>query len=227
MNTFHIEDPNLFEIIKTLKLKDKIIQGQYNFKMFTPLQVVVSRQGIDSGVSTNTKYGVSFFRVNTTEQLKKLDELFKLLATPFYEEDKVPYCSIEEKNHVFFSINGYTEFYGLNEKGDIVNTSFPRGKLKTVPIIRISGFKKTKNGWRPMLSLKTCFILPTPQTPIPQTDNCKLCVEKQKEDIFIPCGHFSVCTTCSDKLSYCPVCRRLITRKINLKDIVKTLSTLN
>jgi len=34
---------------------------------------------------------------------------------------------------------------------------------------------------------------------------CVLCKERPREVTFLPCGHFSLCSTCSDKTSRCPV----------------------
>jgi len=47
---------------------------------------------------------------------------------------------------------------------------------------------------------------------------CKVCWEKDKEIVFIPCGHFSTCSECGLRFEKCPVCRAKI------KSIVKSYS---
>lgn len=39
---------------------------------------------------------------------------------------------------------------------------------------------------------------------------CKVCLDQRLEVVFIPCGHFICCTTCSRSLSHCPYCRKHI-----------------
>jgi len=47
---------------------------------------------------------------------------------------------------------------------------------------------------------------------------CKICLDNEKEVIFIPCGHFAACASCGTSFSKCPVCRS------NITSIVKTFS---
>uniref|UniRef100_A0A2C9L8L9 RING-type domain-containing protein n=1 Tax=Biomphalaria glabrata TaxID=6526 RepID=A0A2C9L8L9_BIOGL len=39
---------------------------------------------------------------------------------------------------------------------------------------------------------------------------CKICMEKNVEVVFLPCGHLVSCTECADAMKYCPVCRNLV-----------------
>lgn len=45
---------------------------------------------------------------------------------------------------------------------------------------------------------------------------CGLCCEKDKEIAFVPCGHFHVCEECSGQLFDCPLCRKVIDKKIRI-----------
>ena len=72
-----------------------------------------------------------------------------------------------------------------------------------------------------MLDLAKCFILPPGSHS--EDDMCFFCNEKERDDIFVPCNHMPACRSCSDKFTYCPICRHLITAKVNLKDIPKKM----
>ncbi|KAI8489823.1 Baculoviral IAP repeat-containing protein 2 [Branchiostoma belcheri] len=39
---------------------------------------------------------------------------------------------------------------------------------------------------------------------------CKICMEEDAVIVFLPCGHFAVCQTCSATLCDCPICRKQI-----------------
>lgn len=45
------------------------------------------------------------------------------------------------------------------------------------------------------------------------TKICAVCLVKEKEFVFIPCGHLVACGTCSAVLYNCPICRARIERK--------------
>ena len=39
---------------------------------------------------------------------------------------------------------------------------------------------------------------------------CKVCLDKEVDTVFLPCGHLVCCRTCAPELRTCPVCRTLI-----------------
>uniref|UniRef100_H2ZML4 RING-type domain-containing protein n=1 Tax=Ciona savignyi TaxID=51511 RepID=H2ZML4_CIOSA len=41
---------------------------------------------------------------------------------------------------------------------------------------------------------------------------CKVCLDRDAEMVFIPCGHLSTCLICTQSLRQCPVCRMKINR---------------
>ena len=48
-------------------------------------------------------------------------------------------------------------------------------------------------------------------------DDCVICMDSKKNVVF-SCGHFYVCDTCSVKVVKCPMCRQVITARINRSD---------
>ena len=57
----------------------------------------------------------------------------------------------------------------------------------------------------------------TVETPF-TTDNCCICLTEKPDIILVPCLHKSVCLQCEEKgkLTTCPTCRLMITRKIKI-----------
>ena len=43
---------------------------------------------------------------------------------------------------------------------------------------------------------------------------CKVCMDKKLEVVFIPCGHFVCCSSCAQSLSKCPYCRKVISSAV-------------
>jgi len=40
-----------------------------------------------------------------------------------------------------------------------------------------------------------------------ETSDCAVCLSDVKSIVFIPCGHFYTCKSCSERLKTCPICR--------------------
>ncbi|KAG8229619.1 hypothetical protein J437_LFUL002344 [Ladona fulva] len=61
-----------------------------------------------------------------------------------------------------------------------------------------------------------------PQTPPFISSNtmghceCAVCMDKECEVIFIPCGHMCCCISCSEKFTECPMCRGNVEQKIRV-----------
>lgn len=47
------------------------------------------------------------------------------------------------------------------------------------------------------------------------TEDCLVCMEKEKEIIFSPCGHLYVCSNCVKDIKQCPICRGQIAGTIH------------
>jgi len=43
---------------------------------------------------------------------------------------------------------------------------------------------------------------------------CIVCMDAPFETVFLECGHLACCSTCSEKLKLCPICRNTITRVV-------------
>ncbi|EAL48873.2 zinc finger domain containing protein [Entamoeba histolytica HM-1:IMSS-B] len=70
------------------------------------------------------------------------------------------------------------------------------------------------------IPLKT-VIIPTPSPTDTEEDMnkiCKVCLDNEKNTVFIPCGHICCCYECSKKLSKCPICRAQITTIVKTYD---------
>jgi len=44
---------------------------------------------------------------------------------------------------------------------------------------------------------------------------CKICMEKEKNVLLLPCRHFICCSECVSSIATCPLCRAKITQKEN------------
>jgi len=47
-----------------------------------------------------------------------------------------------------------------------------------------------------------------------EVNKCKICFEEQVEIVLVPCGHHILCSTCSLKVSKCPMCNAVIQLKV-------------
>ena len=44
---------------------------------------------------------------------------------------------------------------------------------------------------------------------------CAVCLDHEKNTVFIPCGHFYTCSGCAKALQACPICRTTIKERVN------------
>jgi len=47
------------------------------------------------------------------------------------------------------------------------------------------------------------------------TSDCAVCLSDTKNIVFIPCGHFYTCKSCSERLKTCPICRETISECVD------------
>ncbi|EFC44201.1 predicted protein [Naegleria gruberi] len=86
------------------------------------------------------------------------------------------------------------------------------------------------------LSVKECNKLTTPYLKLLKQDisealklienelsdredrerNCIVCMENQREIVFLQCKHFITCSSCADQLRECPICRQSITKSMKV-----------
>ena len=48
---------------------------------------------------------------------------------------------------------------------------------------------------------------------------CCVCMDTEREQVFIPCGHYCCCGKCSKALNKCPICRTAVTDRVNREEI--------
>lgn len=46
-------------------------------------------------------------------------------------------------------------------------------------------------------------------------NECCICFENEKNSVFIPCGHYYCCMSCSKQIKKCPICRNSIFNFVN------------
>lgn len=51
-----------------------------------------------------------------------------------------------------------------------------------------------------------------------ERSRCLVCMEKEREVAFIPCGHRACCQKCAGNLSVCPLCRARIDHRLRTFD---------
>ncbi|XP_041049839.1 E3 ubiquitin-protein ligase LRSAM1 isoform X3 [Carcharodon carcharias] len=60
----------------------------------------------------------------------------------------------------------------------------------------------------------------SPSAPVPEEvlaqSECVVCMERESQMIFLPCGHVCCCQTCGAELHACPLCRKDIEQKIRM-----------
>jgi hypothetical protein len=98
------------------------------------------------------------------------------------------------------------------------NCQFPRairqeGKIFEAPVSSLS-FSQQRCKFFYRVSPKTIYEV-TKEWKVPETvfesSECVICMDKQSEIIFIPCGHFCICLNCNSNLDRkCPMCRAKI-----------------
>ena len=44
--------------------------------------------------------------------------------------------------------------------------------------------------------------------------DCAVCLSALKDTVFVPCGHYYCCLSCSQRLDKCPICRSVVSSRI-------------
>lgn len=94
------------------------------------------------------------------------------------------------------------------------NCSFQLCKLKkgTTPFCFHGYFQKTSLNSKIMYNLNFISDLPMEEQlrRLQEERTCKVCMDKEVNIVFIPCGHLVVCKECAPSLRKCPICRGLV-----------------
>lgn len=134
---------------------------------------------------------------------------------------------VNEKNKLRIKIISYIDDNGKiynDVYNNNLNCRFPRhlreeGKMFSVPSNDVS-LQFTKTGtYFYVINTKHIQTIQTIQTKIIEfkEPECVICMSNEPSFIYIPCGHYCVCSQCHSKLleKKCPLCRTIITT-INL-----------
>ncbi|XP_040180274.1 E3 ubiquitin-protein ligase LRSAM1 isoform X2 [Rana temporaria] len=86
---------------------------------------------------------------------------------------------------------------------------------------RKASMDKLTPSWPEPSSPAASDLSPTaPPDLLPDVANsnseCVVCMEREAQSIFIPCGHVCCCTNCGDALHACPLCRGVIAQRIRI-----------
>ena len=110
------------------------------------------------------------------------------------------------------------------------NCQFPRalreeGKLYSVPTtsIHLAQSCSVKYFYRISMPISS-YVNELPIIIYNSKDepNCIICLDKEKEKICVPCGHYNMCSNCINKLPVpkkCPLCRMPIRTMISSLDL--------
>uniref|UniRef100_A0A914HN67 RING-type domain-containing protein n=1 Tax=Globodera rostochiensis TaxID=31243 RepID=A0A914HN67_GLORO len=80
-----------------------------------------------------------------------------------------------------------------------------RGEFQTVSVRPQSSVSVAKRKCSNVLDLNTVPDEDQPETSTTKT--CVICLDKERDIAFSPCGHLGVCQRCSERTKSCPVCR--------------------
>jgi len=58
--------------------------------------------------------------------------------------------------------------------------------------------------------------VPKPDKPKSDDNNCIICLDKERDAVFIPCGHLVCCMFCAVLFQNCPYCRRNVDRPMKV-----------
>ncbi len=113
------------------------------------------------------------------------------------------YYVVESKNITLQSSSGKKSFYSMRKEENIV--------LSTMNFIEVQQFLQ---GLPSETVINHCKVYGD------DDDNeCVVCFSDVKTVVFIPCGHYVCCGSCSKQCNTCPICRSKINMIANRSDI--------
>ena len=97
----------------------------------------------------------------------------------------------------------------LIDNGEDEIASAPK-LLDTPPIEQI------ENASAPSLPVQSTTAISADQQVFRSEIECCICMDSPAEICFLPCGHVTCCSNCSEVLQSCPICRGAIDLKIQI-----------
>jgi len=58
------------------------------------------------------------------------------------------------------------------------------------------------------------IVRATKSERVSERNMCRICEERERKCVFLPCGHYCTCLECSEKIDTCPLCRANILQKV-------------
>jgi len=56
---------------------------------------------------------------------------------------------------------------------------------------------------------------------VPEQEQCVICYDRRIDAVLLECGHLAVCVVCTKNLRDCPICRRLVSRVVQIFHVNK------
>lgn len=223
----------------TLNVKMKIFKR--------PIYIQVSKfpglktlNGITSEKHLET---VKYISVRPTQSIIDFDSMLHNFLKEKVDAD-VNYRSIvseyRERQSLFNIRLKKSTFYTFGEGENMVVIDNPEKFVKknssVIPVIRLNGMCEHLGIWKPSIDLKHCFVIPPePEKCLvdfkedgrsevhleaPRNDEiCVMCLDQNVEIVFLPCGHFCSCSSCSQRCRTCPICRSALSRMVNWRNV--------
>ena len=139
------------------------------------------------------------------ERGNPVQEINSILQNELYKQVKV--CvSMDVKFFLFSSLDALTAYERAERHMGRDLTDYEREQLEDLEAENDADFNSDEDDTpKPV---KSPFV----------TDKCCICLTEEPEIILVPCLHKSVCLQCEEKgkLTKCPTCRRIITKKIKI-----------
>lgn len=126
-----------------------------------------------------------------------------------------------------------TTMFGINPQEEL--TGIARTKSSNIPLCKKSKSRKAKCteeedkiiiSKAPHLrkesistqESETLSEIATPNNDIYESekDCCIICMDKQREIVYLPCAHLITCTNCGPLLTQCPICTQRITQNLKI-----------
>ena len=134
-----------------------------------------------------------------------IQEINSILQNELYKQGKV--CvAMEIKFLLFSSLDALTAYERAEQHMGRDLTDYEREQIEDLEAENEADFDSDDD--ETPKPVKSPFV----------TDKCCICLTEEPEIILVPCLHKSVCLQCEEKgkLTKCPTCRRMITKKIKI-----------
>ena len=148
--------------------------------------------------------------LNNRQKLIELKDKYDLLQKKYFnlENEESHKCEeyndlLHKKKNELETLRKYNNIYIMHNINDLNYYELKELDSKLVKLLK--GIKNEKLN-----------ILKKSSFPMSKK-SCIACYMNDICIIFKPCNHLCICEKCSEKVNYCPMCRKLITSRIKVK----------